>query len=182
MSALASRALSGDGEALDALLCELRPMVVRVARLLAGSGSWIAEDAAQEALLDIARGIRGLKNPIAVEAWAYRVVVARVNKVLRREDAHRYSIVPELWQAAGETHESNIRAIAEAFYTLPVGLRAVAILRLYLGLSEAEAAEVLNCSIGTIKSQLHDARLRLATHLDASGIRPITRLEVSKDD
>jgi DNA-directed RNA polymerase specialized sigma24 family protein len=40
-------------------------------------------------------------------------------------------------------------------------MRAAAILRLYVGLSEAEAVDVLGCSIGTVKSQLHDARQRL---------------------
>ena len=48
---------------------------------------------------------------------------------------------------------------------LPPRLRAVAVLRLYTGLSEHETAKALDCSVGTVKSQLHDARLRLATAL-----------------
>jgi DNA-directed RNA polymerase specialized sigma24 family protein len=50
------------------------------------------------------------------------------------------------------------------------------VLRLYVGLSEAETAEVLRCSLGTVKSNLHDARKRLAASLGdpASGASAAT--------
>ena len=70
---LASRAHAGDSAALNELLAELRPFVVQTARLVVGSGSWAAEDAAQEALLDISRGIRKLRDPAAVRTWALRI-------------------------------------------------------------------------------------------------------------
>jgi DNA-directed RNA polymerase specialized sigma24 family protein len=44
-------------------------------------------------------------------------------------------------------------------------MRAVAVLRLYVGLSERETSKVLGCSVGTVKSQLHDARERLTRFL-----------------
>src|SRR5882762_7069893 len=82
---LASRACGGDAAALDELLAELRPLVVRTARLVVGSGSWAAEDAAQEALLDISRGISRLRDPAAVRTWALRVAIRRALRVARRE-------------------------------------------------------------------------------------------------
>ena len=87
---LASRARGGDAAALNDLLAELRPLVVRTARLVVGSGSWAAEDAAQEALLDISRGISGLRDPAAVRTWALRVAVRRALKVARRERLLRF--------------------------------------------------------------------------------------------
>jgi DNA-directed RNA polymerase specialized sigma24 family protein len=54
---LARRASAGETRAADGLLRELEPLVVRTVRLVVGSGSWAAEDAAQDALLDIDRGI-----------------------------------------------------------------------------------------------------------------------------
>ena len=82
---LASRARGGDAAALNDLLAELRPLVVRTARLVVGSGSWAAEDAAQEALVDISRGIGRLRDPAAVRTWALRVAIRRALKVARRE-------------------------------------------------------------------------------------------------
>jgi RNA polymerase sigma-70 factor (sigma-E family) len=41
--------------------------------------------------------------------------------------------------------------------TLPLGQRAVIVLRYYEELSEAEAAEILGCAVGTVKSQASDA-------------------------
>jgi RNA polymerase sigma factor (sigma-70 family) len=170
---LARRVLAGDRDALDELLRELEPLVVRTARLIVGSGSWAAEDAAQEALLDVARGIDRLRAPEAVKTWALRIATTRAIKVARRE---RYlslrrapATAPEL---ATEPRDERSVALKEAFDRLPPKLRATAVLRLYVGLGEAETAEVLGCSLGTVKSNLHDARKRLAASLGDSGLAP----------
>ena len=170
---LARRAVAGESDALDELLRELDPLVVRAARLIVGSGSWAAEDAAQEALLDVARGIGNLRAPEAVKTWALRVATTRAIKVARRE---RYlslrrapANAPEL---SAEPADGRSAALKEAFDRLPPKLRATAVLRLYVGLSEAEAAEVLGSSIGTVKSNLHDARKRLAATLEERGFAP----------
>jgi DNA-directed RNA polymerase specialized sigma24 family protein len=55
------------------LLAELQPLVVRAVRLVVGSGSAVAEDAAQEALLEMARSLPQLKNVAAAPAWAMRI-------------------------------------------------------------------------------------------------------------
>jgi RNA polymerase sigma-70 factor (ECF subfamily) len=44
---------------------------------------------------------------------------------------------------------------------LPEAQRSVVILRYYHGLTEAEAAEILGCPRGTVKSRLHHAMARL---------------------
>jgi DNA-directed RNA polymerase specialized sigma24 family protein len=48
------------------------------------------------------------------------------------------------------------------------------VLRLYAGLSEEETAEVLGCSLGTVKSNLHHARRRLTRALRERGFEPTT--------
>jgi RNA polymerase sigma factor (sigma-70 family) len=55
--------------------------------------------------------------------------------------------------------------LKDAFDQLPPKLRATAVLRLYVGLTEVETAAALGCSVGAVKSQLHEARRRLSKEL-----------------
>lgn len=171
---LARRAAAGEPDALDELLRELEPLVVRAARLIVGSGSWAAEDAAQDALLDVARGIAALRAPEAVKTWALRVATTRAMKVARRERFLSLRRAPAAAsELAVEPPDGRSAALKDAFDQLPPRLRATAVLRLHAGLSEAETAEVLGCSLGTVKSNLHDARKRLATSLGEVGFAPV---------
>src|SRR5439155_1280228 len=54
-------------------------------RLVGGAGAWEAEDAAQEALLDVSRAIGSLRDPSAVTAWALRIAARRALKAARRQ-------------------------------------------------------------------------------------------------
>jgi RNA polymerase sigma factor (sigma-70 family) len=173
---LARRARVGETAARDELLRELEPLVVRTVRLIVGSGSWAAEDAAQDALVDISRGVHALRDPQAVTAWAMRVATQRAIKVSRRERLRLLrrapSLDPELLAHSSDGAPGKAAAIKAAFDLLPPRLRATAVLRLHAGLSEAEAADVLDCSVGTVKSNLHDARQRLAHALRERGFEP----------
>jgi RNA polymerase sigma-70 factor (ECF subfamily) len=175
---LARRASAGETAATDELLRELEPLVVRTVRLVVGSGSWAAEDAAQDALLDIDRGIRSLRDPRAVKAWALRVATQRAVKVSRRERLltlrRAPNLDPGLLAESSEPETGRNAAIKAAFDLLPPRLRVTAVLRLYAGLSEEETAEALDCSLGTVKSNLHDARQRLARALRERGFEPTT--------
>lgn len=170
---LAKRAHSGDPAALNELLGELQPVIVRTVRLIVGSGSSAAEDAAQDALLDISRGIGSLRAPEAVETWCLRIATRHAvrtarNERLRRLRTSRLS-AELLHEAPGE---ARVAAIKEAFDRLPPRLRATAVLRLQAGLTEDETADVLRCSVGTVKSNLHDARKRLTRMLTEAGYTP----------
>ena len=109
--------------------------MVRTVRLIVGSGSPAAEDAAQDALLDIARGIRGLRDPEAVRGWAFRVATLRAYKAARRERVlflHRSPAITE--ELAIHQPDSEAATLKDAFDRLPPRMRAVGVLRLYAGL------------------------------------------------
>jgi RNA polymerase sigma factor (sigma-70 family) len=180
---LASRASGGDAAALNELLAELRPLVVRTARLVVGSGSWAAEDAAQEALLDMSRGISRLRDPAAVRTWALRIAIRRALKVARRERLARVRnarSVEGLQEPAPS--EGREAALKQAFDSLPPRLRATAVLRLHAGLSEDETADALGCSVGAVKSNLHDARKRLTHLLSEAGYAPTVEQQKENSD
>jgi RNA polymerase sigma-70 factor (ECF subfamily) len=182
---LASRACAGDPAALNELLAELRPLVVRTARLVVGSGSWAAEDAAQEALLDISRGIGRLRDPTVVRTWALRVAMRRAIKVARRERllrARNALSAKGVQEPEPASSDGRRTALKQAFDALPARLRATAVLRLEAGLTEEETAWALGCSVGTVKSNLHDARKRLTHLLSEAGYAPIVELRKEKSD
>ena len=171
---LARRASAGDQIALESLLRELEPLIVRTVRLVVGSGSWVAEDAAQDALIDVARSIGALREPEAARAWAIRIATTRALKVARRE--RLVSPRRVVSHAEAKLHvvggDERAAALKSAFDGLPPAMRATAVLRLYVGLSVSETAEVLGCSEGTVKSNLHDARRRLTQALTERGLAP----------
>src|SRR5262245_14639203 len=152
----------------ELLLAELQPLVVRVARLIVGSRSGVAEDAAQEALLELSRALPRLKSREAGPAFAARIATRVATRMAKRE--RRFAFLGlRVQQAPGSLANGQPPELVElkdAFDRLPAGQRATAVLRLYVGLSEQETAEALGCSVGTVKHQLHDARTALAAYLD----------------
>lgn len=155
-----------------AVLVELQPVVVKTVRLVVGSGSVIAEDAAQEALLELSRALPRLRSGRSARAFAAKIAARVALRAVKRE--RRFGLlglrVRELPASASATNAqpTELVELKEAFDRLPARQRATAVLRLHVGLSEHETAEALGCSVGTVKHQLHDARLALAAYLEGS--------------
>jgi RNA polymerase sigma-70 factor (ECF subfamily) len=172
LTELARAARSSDAAAVDQFLEAVQPIVVRAVRLVVGSGSPIAEEACQDALLDIVRGLHSLENPERARAWAMRIAMrraVRASRALRLRE--RFSGAGDVLEDVRDprAYDERTLLVREAFSALPVRMRAVAVLRLYVGLSEEETAEALGCATGTVKSRLHAARGRLQRALDTDG-------------
>ena len=153
----------------DVLLVELRPLVVRTVRLVVGAGSSIAEDAAQEALLELSRSLPSLSDPRAARAFAARIAARVAIRMAQRE--RRFALLglaARRLPDSGSNQPLELIELKEAFDQLPTRQRATAVLRLYVGLDEQETADALGCSVGTVKHQLHDARHKLALYLTGS--------------
>jgi RNA polymerase sigma factor (sigma-70 family) len=156
----------------EAALVELQPLVVRTVRLVVGSGSPVAEDAAQEALLELSRALPRLRSGASAGAFAAKIAARVALRAVKRE--RRFALlglrVRELPSSASAANgqPAELVELKEAFDRLPARQRATAVLRLHVGLSEQETAEALGCSVGTVKHQLHDARVALAAYLEGS--------------
>ena len=163
-----SVSLVREGSSGDAVLAELQPLVVRTVRLIVGAGSALAEDAAQEALLELGRALPRLREGRAAPAFAARVAARVAMRAVKRE--RRYAALGLRWResavAVSGVQPVELLELKEAFDRLPPRQRATAVLRLYAGLSERETAAALGCSPGTVKHQLHDARQALAAYLN----------------
>jgi RNA polymerase sigma factor (sigma-70 family) len=162
----ARRGADLDGPSVEALLVDLQPLVVRTVRLVVGAGSVVAEDAAQEALVAVARSLPSLENTRAAPAWAARIATRVALRVARREARFGLLGLRARRPAEAASQEPpDLLELKDAFDRLPPRQRATAVLRLYVGLTEQETAHVLDCSVGTVKRQLHEARRELGRRL-----------------
>lgn len=172
VSVIESPATGGGAASVEAALVELQPLVVRTVRLVVGSGSAVAEDAAQEALLELSRALPRLRSGTSAGAFAAKIAARVALRAVKRE--RRFALlglrVQELPASASVANgqPAELVELKEAFDRLPARQRATAVLRLHVGLSEQETAEALSCSVGTVKHQLHDARIALAAYLEGS--------------
>jgi RNA polymerase sigma-70 factor (sigma-E family) len=146
-----------------AFVANRSPALLSFAHVLTGDRH-DAEDVVQTALAATALGwhrVRSRDNP---EGYVRRAIVTtHLNRQRRRPWRERPSAdVPEppAPPAPGEDLDER-DAMWRVLATLPARQRAVLVLRYYEDLSEADIADVLGCSRGTVKSQAAKALDRL---------------------
>jgi RNA polymerase sigma factor (sigma-70 family) len=148
-----SAAQRGDALALDRLLDELAPYVRRLCGRIAPAA---ADDATQEALLEIFRGLPSLRAPEAIMTWVRSVTVRTAIRLARQHDLE---VAAEgTLTARYASSLEGLVDIDDALARLPVSQRVVLVLRSREGLSEQEIAATLGIPAGTVKSRLHRAR------------------------
>ena len=143
----------GDALALDRLLDELAPYVRRLCARIAPAA---ADDAAQEALLAVFRGLPSMRAPEAIMTWVRSVTVRTAIRVARQHDLE--VAAEETVLDRGTASPEGLVDIDDALARLPVSQRVVLVLRTREGLSEQEIATTLGIPAGTVKSRLHRAR------------------------
>jgi RNA polymerase sigma factor (sigma-70 family) len=146
-------AQQGDALALDELLDELAPYVRRLCARIAPAA---ADDATQEALLAVFRGLPSLRAPGAIMTWVRSVTVRTAMRLVRQPDLE-VAAGPALAERSVPSFE-GLADIDDALARLPPSQRAVLVLRTQEGLSEQEIAATLGIPAGTVKSRLHRAR------------------------
>lgn len=146
----------GDPLALQELVRQVSPYVGRICGAIALEDG---EDAMQEALIAIVRGVPSLREPGAFKAWVRRVAVREAVRVARRRRPTEQ--IDENLEA-GEVEIDDSVDVRAALAALRPDQRAVLVLRDLDGYSERDVAELLNLPAGTVKSRLHRARAAFA--------------------
>jgi RNA polymerase sigma-70 factor (sigma-E family) len=132
--------------------------LVRTARLIAYDASH-AEDLTQSALVTTYARWPRLRDPGAAEAYTRAVLVRQcIRAGQRRWRGERPSAaLPEVAGPDRFREVDEADAVRRALAQLPVDQRAVLVLRYYADLTEQAIAEMLGCSVGTVKSRAHRA-------------------------
>jgi RNA polymerase sigma-70 factor (sigma-E family) len=162
---------AGRNAALTALFAADYRGLVGLARLLVNDRAG-AEDVVQDAFLALSRRWGRLRDPVAAHAYLQRSVVNGARSRLRRSYVRqRLHLVPSPDEPSAESAVLD-RAQASQMRVLIGALsgrqREVLVLRYYLDLSEAEIAELLGISTGSVKQHASRAINRLAARLEAT--------------
>lgn len=159
-----TKAAAGDRAALDRLLVGVRPLILgRCRKFLPNPLD--AEEAAQDALLSIARRIETFEGRSKFTTWMYQLTTNAAIDCYRKLKRRRSVLEtpPEL--AAGGSSPSVIAGaridLLEAAEQLDQRLVEPVFMRDLCELEYADIAELLDVPVGTIKSRIHDGRAKL---------------------
>ena len=172
---LVVRAQQGDQRAFEALAVSSHPRLFRAAHGILRDPT-AAEDATQQALIDIWRFLRRLRDPARFEAWSYRILVNACRDELKRRpdwvgDERVLQARADGIDPYGSVADRD--QLGRGFARLSLEHRAVIVLRYLLDLSVEDTAEALGVAPGTVASRLSRALAALRAALDADA-RPGT--------
>ena len=176
---LLAEAKQGDINAFSALLEPYQKKIYNLAvRMLRNEQD--AQDAGQEALLKMFRSLHTFKGDAAFSTWVYAITkntcldILRKQKRKKEESIENVMYMYEAKVAEMPEHmaiqKENLANIASLIQRLPDAQREVVILREIDGYAYEEIGQILEISLGTVKSRLARARetLRVWYNAEAS--------------
>lgn len=145
-----------------------QPVLLRTAYLICGD-QHTAEDLTQTTLAKMYLAWDRIRDREHIDAYARRVLVNEHRSGWRRPFRRREVLAERLpEQGTDDTRYDGLGDALWAFVsTLPPRQRAVVVLRFYEELTEAETADLLGISVGTVKSSTSRALAALRTQLPA---------------
>ena len=186
----------GDPEALDTLVDELYPVMVRLAGSMLGGNSAQAQDLVQETWMAVMKGLAQFEGRSSVRTWILRILVNRARTEVTRQGRTEWvawldaeppeeepAVPPERFAALGwwtepprawdrEGPEGSLvrkqlrELVLRELETLPTGQRTVVGLRDVEGLSSEEVRAVLGLTESNQRVLLHRGRSRIRAALE----------------
>jgi RNA polymerase sigma-70 factor (ECF subfamily) len=170
---IVKRAQQGDSDAFAALFHAHKARIYSVCLRMTNNAAE-AEDLTQDAFLQVFRKIATFRGDSAFSTWLHRIAVNTVLMQFRRKSLCQVSLDEPYSNSEGArirreygTRDNRLAgcvdrvALACAIRELPYGYRTIFLLHEVEGYEHQEIAEMLGCSVGNSKSQLHKAKLRI---------------------
>ena len=176
------RVQNGDVAAFDQLVLKYRGRVYSVVYNLT-SNREDAADLTQDAFIKSFQSINRFQGQSSFFTWLYRIAVnstlphLRKNRLrtffsfekINEDDKVSAEVIAALTDTTGADHETFARELQEklneAMQKLSIRHRTVITLFEIDGLGHQEIAEIMNCSVGTVRSRLHYAKQLLQSEL-----------------
>src|SRR3954467_4630539 len=181
------RAKAGDSECFELLYGMHKRRVYSLCLRMVGNTAE-AEDLTQEAFLQLYRKIATFRGESAFSTWLHRLAVNVVLMHLRKKGLNEVSLDEQLEPQQEDGPKRDIGArdnmlagsidrvnLERAIESLPPGYRIIFVLHDVEGYEHNEIAEMMGCSIGNSKAQLHQAGMKLRGLLRLSKATEKTR-------
>jgi RNA polymerase sigma factor (sigma-70 family) len=157
---LVIKARNGDLKAFSEIVRRFQDMTLGYAYSFLGD-FYLAEDATQEAFIDLYRQIQNLRNPEAFSGWFRRIVFKHCDRITRKQ---RIPTIPvdemtEVMTTADQDKKNEMQEIvSKEIMNLPEKERTVTTLFYINGYSQKEIGEFLEVPVTTIKKRLSNSR------------------------
>jgi RNA polymerase sigma-70 factor, ECF subfamily len=153
----------GEARAMERLYHQYKRRVFGMAHRIVGASD--AEEVAQEVFVRVFRGLAAFRGDSALSTWIYRLTVNAALSHLarrgRRQEVGDDGLTDLPAPPVAERDSALAARIETAMAQLPAGYRAILVLHDIEGLSHEECSAILECRVGTCKSQLHKARAKM---------------------
>ncbi len=166
---LLEAALEGDDRAVAELVSRTQPAVWRLCRVLGERGE--EEDLVQDTYLRALRAMPRYRGEAPVLPWLLSIARRVCADHVRRRQRQRRLLERVRATTVVEVRTGPSTPIDDIVTTLDPDRRDAFVLTQLLGLSYEEAAAVVDCPIGTIRSRVARARADLFATLDRAEVR-----------
>jgi RNA polymerase sigma-70 factor, ECF subfamily len=178
LASLLDRSKEGDTLAMEAIYLRFKGAFFSLAYRYGGDRA-TAEDLLQDIFIKIFTHIEDVRSPEMFPGWAYRIALNSCYSHLREKKSKTRQTVSlsDIGDAIGSDDsagtESDLRKpLEEAIAGLPRRLKEIFLLHDVQGFKHEEIASLLRLSVGTSKSQLFKARIKVRDFLKARRIGP----------
>ena len=168
---LIQKGVGGDERALEAIYHRFKGLLFSLAYRYTGNAA-AAEDVLQDVFLKAFTHLHEVDNAVTFPGWLHRIAINTSLSYIRSRKAEMRGAVPlseieGVLAAPAEEERGGLlkKPLEEAIQTLPHRLKSVFLMHDVQGFKHEEIAGILGCTVGTSKSSLFKARLKLRDRL-----------------
>jgi RNA polymerase sigma-70 factor (ECF subfamily) len=166
------RSRTGDTQAMSAIYNHFKSSLYGLAFRYTRNHT-VAEDLLQDIFVKVFSHLHTLDNEFTFVGWLYRIAVntclsyLRIHKRVYRKEVSIEDVEGYMTQKDSHRPEDMMnKALEEAIQGLSPRLKSVFMLHDIQGFKHQEVAQIMDCSVGTSKSQLFKARMKIRKYLE----------------
>lgn len=174
---LVRRSREGDSQSMGLLYEQFKGRMFSLAYRYTYNAA-AAEDLLQDIFIRVFTHIETLDKDEAFAGWMYRIAVntclsyLRSNKKVLQQAVPLSSIEYTVGEDTQNVSEKMLeKPLEEAIQSLPTKLKSVFLLHDVQGYKHREIAQMLGCTVGTSKSQLFKARMKIRSKIEKKQLR-----------